>query len=588
LKKKFCLFFVCICAIAVAQPNGASYKTVSPQINYALLPDSDYTLQQVINDSLQFVPGGSLRPTVSSVYWLKLTFNNPVKFAGKYALRVDPSIFNTFYYFDANAKEWLTSTSGVQSGAGNGISEGYATNLVMQTQAVNTVYVKMDVGKLKKYGIAVKPTISFKNQDELDERLKFLLAGWLIALGVLFLFFLSNLYIYISLKDRSVLHYLIGQAGGMLYISTYWELAQGWLFTTRLVNGVVSYYKLNTLLMHAGIVLVIVGFVQLTRSYLNTKKHLAKLDVLLKYGLYIYCLASVILIFINTCWFFAEDYTIIYDNVYLLLLMLLIIYTGIKGYKLKLRASGTFLLANTVPLAPMIGITLFHVLISTDGLQNLWLPNLAVVSQAFVFSIALVARTRLIQQDLKIKELEAQQLAFELKEIEVLHKLGEVENQKMAGDILHEKTRNELLQRTLESSSRELASITLYMVQKNELLAKVKAEIAELKKIYPGQNKAEVSGMEKILKTNLYLDDDWEKFRLHFEQVHPDFFEGLATKHPSLTKNEIRLHTYFHINLSVKEISALLNITPASVRTAKMRLAKKMGDTNIPDENDLS
>ncbi|HEY8896589.1 MAG TPA: LuxR C-terminal-related transcriptional regulator, partial [Niastella sp.] len=47
--------------------------------------------------------------------------------------------------------------------------------------------------------------------------------------------------------------------------------------------------------------------------------------------------------------------------------------------------------------------------------------------------------------------------------------------------------------------------------------------------------------------------------------------------HPTLTKNEIRLCAYFHINLSTKEIASLLNIDPASVRRAKTRLYKKMG-----------
>lgn len=47
-------------------------------------------------------------------------------------------------------------------------------------------------------------------------------------------------------------------------------------------------------------------------------------------------------------------------------------------------------------------------------------------------------------------------------------------------------------------------------------------------------------------------------------------------KHPSLTKNEIRLFTYFHIDLSTKEIAALLNVDPGSVPPAKSRLAKKV------------
>ena len=58
------------------------------------------------------------------------------------------------------------------------------------------------------------------------------------------------------------------------------------------------------------------------------------------------------------------------------------------------------------------------------------------------------------------------------------------------------------------------------------------------------------------------------------------FFKDLQANHPNLTKNEVRLYTYFHINISTKEIAALLNIAPASVRQAKSRLYKKMGINN--------
>ncbi len=82
--------------------------------------------------------------------------------------------------------------------------------------------------------------------------------------------------------------------------------------------------------------------------------------------------------------------------------------------------------------------------------------------------------------------------------------------------------------------------------------------------------------MQSLLQSNLYLDGDWSKFKLHFEQVHPRFFEALQANYPALTKHEQRLYSYFHINLSTKEIAALLNIDPASVCRAKTRLYKKV------------
>jgi len=335
-----------------------------------------------------------------------------------------------------------------------------------------------------------------------------------------------------------------------------------------------------------GILFVVYGLVQLTRSYLNTKTSLPRIDAALKYALCIYVVLSLILMGMNAGLFFVDGYTVLWDNIFLLLLFLLIIYTGVSGYVRKLKAAGPFLLANVLPLAFIIGITLFHVFVSMDSADDLWLPNLAIVTQALSFSIALVARTKLIQNELAVKELETQGLRFELREIELQRSLTKLENQKITLGIQHEKARNELLQQRLEANQRELASTTLYMVQKNALLATLKTEIEELNKLYPGYKQKGLSGIGSILQSSLHLDDDWGKFKLHFEQVHPHFFENLHAKYPSLTKNEVRLHAYFHINLSTKEIATLLNIDPASVRRAKTRLLKKMGKGCAEDNND--
>jgi len=181
-----------------------------------------------------------------------------------------------------------------------------------------------------------------------------------------------------------------------------------------------------------------------------------------------------------------------------------------------------------------------------------------------------------LQNDLKAREIETQKLSFDVRELEMLKKLVELENQKINAKMGQEKIRNELLNQNLEANQRELASTTLYMVQKNEMLAQLKKQIQDSNQQYPDNKHQGLKGIESILNSNLYLDSDWSKFKLHFEQVHPNFFSELLAKHPSLTKNEVRLFAYFHINLSTKEIAVMLNVDPGSVRRAKSRLYKKM------------
>ena len=133
-----------------------------------------------------------------------------------------------------------------------------------------------------------------------------------------------------------------------------------------------------------------------------------------------------------------------------------------------------------------------------------------------------------------------------------------------------------MLNERVANHQRELASSALVMLQKKELLAQLKSQISNLKIAEPYSTPKNLKEILGLIETNNRIDDDWERFKIHFEQVHPDFFSDLLASHPALTKYELRLCAYFHINMSTKEIAALLNIAPGSVRQAKTRLNKKL------------
>jgi hypothetical protein len=159
--------------------------------------------------------------------------------------------------------------------------------------------------------------------------------------------------------------------------------------------------------------------------------------------------------------------------------------------------------------------------------------------------------------------------------------LIEQENQLIITNIEEEKNRNDVLRQKLEANERELVGNSLYIHQKNKLLADLRYQIKDIGQLYPNAKHPVLKSIESALNDNRYLDSEWDKFKLHFEQVHPDFFEKIGVLHPNLTNNEMRLYAYFHIKLSTKEIAALLNIEPASVRQAKARLNKKMGKSLV-------
>ncbi|PQJ80783.1 helix-turn-helix transcriptional regulator [Polaribacter porphyrae] len=75
---------------------------------------------------------------------------------------------------------------------------------------------------------------------------------------------------------------------------------------------------------------------------------------------------------------------------------------------------------------------------------------------------------------------------------------------------------------------------------------------------------------------NSKQDADFEAFFSNFEKLYPDFKTSIYQIAPNLTSNELKLSAFLRLNLSSKEISNLLNITPESVNKARYRLRKKL------------
>jgi DNA-binding CsgD family transcriptional regulator len=557
-------------------------KKVEAVAEYAIVPDQGYTFHQVLTDStILFTVKDSLHTAKVPMYWIRINIKNPYHYARNMDVRMQPIMDNTLYYFDDELGKWTSHRAGILTKSEYDRRMHGVMPCTIQGKATRTIYIRANVSSLRKFDRVIKPEVFFSKKEYIIEREQNLKIVWIVALTILFIFFLNNLYIYFSFRDKTVLYYLMVQLGGMIYITSYRDFFSVLFHCPVLTywlspSGIVDYYNTNYLLMHIGIIFIMYGFVQFTRSFFNTRKNLPATDQILKKGLVLYLIVTVIITCVNATIFYLEHYTMLYENVFALLLTLLVLYTCIAGFRLKLPAAGSFLLANMLPLIFILGTTIFHMVAGFDNNDNAFLPDMSIIAQSLGFSIALVARTRLIQTDLKNKEIEARQLEFDLHELRLTQRLIEVENHRINAEIDHEKTMNEILQERLDTNQRELASTTLYIVQKNKMLSGLKDQISELQEIYPENKHEGLKNIESILKNDLYLEADWDKFKLHFEQVHPRFFEALYAKHPTLTKNEIRIHAYFHMKLSTKEIASLLNIDPASVRRAKTRLYKKM------------
>ena len=137
------------------------------------------------------------------------------------------------------------------------------------------------------------------------------------------------------------------------------------------------------------------------------------------------------------------------------------------------------------------------------------------------------------------------------------------------------------LENELESKNRKLTVKALKIASRNELLQEVLQAIKSYKDL---DSNSDLKKLVFQLKSHLRNDASWNDFLVHFEEANYGFLKTLKENHPSLNTNDIRFISYLYMNLSIKEIASLFNITQDACRKRKERIAKKIG---LPDTSSL-
>lgn len=144
-----------------------------------------------------------------------------------------------------------------------------------------------------------------------------------------------------------------------------------------------------------------------------------------------------------------------------------------------------------------------------------------------------------------------------------------------------------LLKQEIELKNRKLSTTSMLIVEKNGLLQDFTSDLNLVeKKIEATQTEAlkHLKTLKRRINSHLDVDNSWDTFRLHFDEVHPNFFDTLSTRYKQLSQKDHKLAAYVKLGMDNKQISRLLNIAPGSTRTALTRLKQKMGlndDVNL-------
>ncbi len=169
-------------------------------------------------------------------------------------------------------------------------------------------------------------------------------------------------------------------------------------------------------------------------------------------------------------------------------------------------------------------------------------------------------------------------------EQERLRYLHQLEMEKTDQEIV--KLKNEKLEAEIQHKNTELASVAMHLAQKGELLGKIKDQMVRLKKQTESEIDPEnLNKIIKVLNDEDKIEQQWEQFTAHFDNVHSDFHSALKKKYANLSANELKLSAYLRMNLSTKEIAQLMNISVRGVEISRYRLRKKLG---VPEKVNLA
>lgn len=123
----------------------------------------------------------------------------------------------------------------------------------------------------------------------------------------------------------------------------------------------------------------------------------------------------------------------------------------------------------------------------------------------------------------------------------------------------------------VRSAREQMSLFTQNIIEKTTLIEKLELQL--------GQNKMDTG--QQVLLDELALqviltDEDWYKFRLVFEKLHPAFFDNLTNSIPGITLAEQRLAALIRLHLTTKHMASVLGISANSVTKTKTRLRQRL------------
>ncbi|RLD23365.1 MAG: hypothetical protein DRI71_05470 [Bacteroidetes bacterium] len=154
-------------------------------------------------------------------------------------------------------------------------------------------------------------------------------------------------------------------------------------------------------------------------------------------------------------------------------------------------------------------------------------------------------------------------------------------------ELSYSEEKTTILQHEIDFKNKELEKFAFSLLEKEEILKKLKDILALVKTTATDGDKKEViSGISNLMLNNLNLSNEKISFYQSVDEMNRDFYIRLSQQFNNLTNNDKRLIAFLKLGLSSKEISSLINISTKSVEMNRYRLRQKLSllnDQNLLD-----
>lgn len=164
----------------------------------------------------------------------------------------------------------------------------------------------------------------------------------------------------------------------------------------------------------------------------------------------------------------------------------------------------------------------------------------------------------------------SQERKITLKEIEQEHEIVKLR-------LENTEIRNLRQEDEIDRYKKELNRFAYYILNRNDLLEKIKSQIKELARIDPSEVKSYSKRIHFFISQNQMEDRHTEEFVKELEKINEDFLQRLMERHPDLTRNEKQLASMLRIELSSREIAILQGVETKTISIARYRLRKRLG-----------